>query len=197
MSSSPTHPITHDAYLALERIAEYKNEYIAGRIIPMQSSAKRHSLIGANVIATIGNQIQNRSSRVYASRLKVMVEATGLITYPDVSVACEEDRFYDSEEDVLLNPTLIVEVLSPSTELYDRGTKTEHYRKIASLQEYVLIAQDRIHIERFSRNAAGHWTLVEVDQPGQVLRLDSIDCNLAVDDVYAKVQFGPEPESTA
>ena len=197
MSTAPTCKFTREEYLTLERNSQYKSQYFRGEIFAMPGGTKRHNMMSANVIGSLFLQLQSRPCRVYSSDMKVMVEATGLFTYPDAVVACSEERFYDQQEDVLLNPTLIVEVLSPSTELYDRGTKTEHYRKIASLQEYVLIAQDRIHIERFSRNAAGHWTLVEVDQPGQVLRIESIDCNLAVDDVYAKVQFGPEPESTA
>ena len=192
MSTAPTRKFTPDEYLALERTAEYKSQYYRGQIFAMPGGTKRHNMIGANVIGSLVMQLQKKRCRVYSSDMKVMVEATGLITYPDASIACDEEKFYDQDESVLLNPTLVVEILSPSTELYDRGTKSEHFRKIPSLNEYVLITQDRIHIERFTRNAEGHWTLAEVDQPGQVLRLESIACDLSVDDIYAKVQFTPE-----
>ena len=195
MSVAPSRKFTLEEYLTLERASEDKSQYYRGEIFAMPGGTKRHNVMGANVIGSLVAQLRNRPCRVYSGDMKIMVEATGLVTYPDAVVACEEDRLYDQEEDVLLNPTVLVEVLSPSTESYDRGKKSEHYRKIESLKEYVLIAQDRIHIERLTRQPNGQWTLSEVDQAGQSLHLESIDCTLKVDDVYAKVLFGPETES--
>jgi Uma2 family endonuclease len=192
MSTASTRKFTPEEYLALERTAKYKSQYYRGEIFAMPGGTLRHGMMSASIIRILGNQLLSRPCSVYSSDTKVMVEETGLMTYPDVVVACMEQRFHNQEKDVLLNPTVLIEVLSPSTELYDRGTKSEHYRKIPSLQEYILIAQDRIHIEQFTRSAEGHWTFAEVDQPGQILRLESIACDLSVDDVYAKVQFTPE-----
>jgi len=195
MSTAPNRKFELDEYLTLERHSEYKSQFYRGEIFAMPGGTKRHNLMSANVIRVLGNQLINRPCRVYSGDMKLMIEATGLVTYPDAFVACEEERHYDQEEDVLLNPTFLVEVLSPSTESYDRGKKAAHYRKIETLKEYVLIAQDRIEMVRFTRQSNGEWTLAEVDQPGQSLRLESIDCVLNVDEVYAKVKFGPDEET--
>lgn len=192
MSTARSRKFTIDEYLSLEEKSDYKSQYYRGEIFAMPGSTKRHNVIVTNVIRILGNQLLNHPCRVYTGEMKVMVEATGLVTYPDAIVACDEDRFYDDEERVLLNPTVLVEVLSPSTESYDRGEKTAHFRKITSLKEYVLIAQDHYEMLRFTRQPNGEWSLAEADDAGQSLRLDTIGCSLNVDDVYHKVMFGPD-----
>jgi Uma2 family endonuclease len=124
---------------------------------------------------------------MYAGDMRVKVSPTGLYTYPDVIVACEEPQFEDAEVDTLLNPTLIVEVLSPSTEDYDRGTKFEHYRTLPSLQEYLLISQDKIHIVHYTRQADATWVLSETNRQEDLIHLPSIACDLSVAEIYAKV----------
>ena len=123
--------------------------------------------------------------------MRVCIEATGLYTYPDVSVVCGEPRFQDREVDTLLNPTVIVEVLSPTTEAYDRGDKFRHYRRIDSLREFVLISQDRMMVERYTRQGKD-WVLSDMTDPDQVLKLESIGCQIPLDRIYAKIKF-PEP----
>ena len=140
------HLLTPEAYLTLEESAPEKNEYVDGEIFAMTCASEPHNLIVVNTVRELGNQLKKRPCKVYASDMRVKVSPTGLFTYPDVVVVCGQAQFDDSHRDTLLNPTLIVEVLSESTEAYDRGRKFEHYRKLESLAEYVLIAQHRLHV---------------------------------------------------
>jgi Uma2 family endonuclease len=121
--------------------------------------------------------------------MRVKVSPTGLYTYPDVTVVCGEAQFEDNQQDTLLNPTLIVEVLSESTEAYDRGGKFAHYRKLTSLMEYVLITQTKPHIEHYVRQPDNRWLLSEVDSLPDAIHLPSIDCHLALAEVYDKVDI--------
>jgi Uma2 family endonuclease len=159
----------------------------------MGGATRRHNLIVANIVRELGRQIASRPCEVYATDMKVEVSATGLFTYPDVVVVCEEPRFRDQREDVLLNPTLLVEVLSESTETYDRGGKSEQYRTIDSLREYLLVAQDRCHVEQYLRQAGGQWLLRELSDLTAALHLDAIGCDLALRELYAKVQITSGP----
>ena len=126
--------------------------------------------------------------------MRVSIEATGLYTYPDVTVVCGEPRFQDREVDTLLNPTVIVEVLSPATEAYDRGVKFRHYRCIGSLREFVLVSQDRMMVERYTRQG-NDWVLSDMTDPEQILKLESIGCQIPLGRIYAKVKF-PEAGAT-
>ena len=139
--------------------------------------------------------MKGRPCEVYPSDMRVRVSPTGLYTYPDVTVVCEEAQFDDENADTLLNPTVIVEVLSPSTAGYDRGGKFEQYRKLESVQEYVVIAQDRVHVEQHARQAEGQWLLSETDSVDDVITLPSIGCRLAVADLYEKVEFESNTEN--
>ena len=121
------------------------------------------------------------------------VEATGLITYPDVSVVCGGQRFLDDEQDTLLNPIVLIEVLSPATEAYDRGKKFEHYRQINTFQEYLLVSQEAPRIEQFTRQPTGDWILKEAAGHNAALKLNSLDITLPLSEVFAKVQFEPGP----
>jgi Uma2 family endonuclease len=192
MSSAATKiRFTPQEYLALERKSETRNEYYNGEIFAMAGASREHNLIVGNLLRDIGNQLEDRPCESYPSDMRVSIEATGLYTYPDVSVVCGEPRFQDREVDTLLNPTVIVEVLSPSTEAYDRGDKFRHYRRIDSLREFVLISQDRMMVERYTRRG-NDWVLSDLTDPDQVLKLESIGCQIPLDRIYAKITF-PEP----
>jgi len=181
--------LSPEDYLAIERRAEYKSEYLNGEMFAMVGASKAHNLIVANTIAELRQQLTKRPCKVYPSDMRVKVSATGLYAYPDITVVCGEDRFDDQQQDTLLNPALIIEVLSDSTEGYDRGKKFEHYRRLDSLAEYVLIAQDRYHVESYLRQPNGQWLLTEMRGPESRIRLNSIDCELALAEIYDKVEF--------
>jgi len=186
-------------YLALEREAETKSDYVAGEIFSMAGASRRHNLITGNVARELGTQLRRRPCEVYTSDMRVRVPATDLYTYPDVVVVCEEPRFEDAELDVLLNPTLLAEVLSPSTADYDRGFKFDSYRTIESLREVLFIAQDSVHVVHYVRQDDGTWILTETRSPEEGLSLVSIGARLPLSEAYAKVRFdeasGPTPVS--
>ena len=189
MSLQPQTFITPDEYLARERQAEQKSEYFNGEIFAMSGASPRHVLIVTNVVAELRGQLKKRSCTVYSTGLRVRVSATGLYTYPDVVVVCETPQFDDERKDTLLNPTLIVEVLSDSTKDYDRGDKFEQYRTLPSFVEYVLIAQDKHHVEHFVRQPDKRWILAETNRLEDVITLTSIGCTLALQEVYDKVDL--------
>jgi Uma2 family endonuclease len=189
MSLQPRPRLTPEDYLAIERSAEVKSEYFDGEIFAMAGASEPHNLIVINTIRELSIQLKKRPCKVYANDMRVKVSLTGLFAYPDVVVVCGKTHFDDSHLDTLLNPTLIVEVLSDSTEAYDRGRKFEHYRKLESLAEYVLIAQHRPHVESYRRQPEQRWVLTESDGLDGSLRLDAIDCELALAEIYDKVEF--------
>ncbi len=183
------HPfIPLDHYLANERRSSEKHEYIDGLVYMMAGASERHVKIVSNLVRALGNQLAERPCATYSSDLRVKTHS-GLVAYPDVMVVCGEPELYDDKGDVLLNPTVIVEVLSPSTEAYDRTTKFEHYQSMPTLQDYVLIAQDRRAIEQYTRGGDGRWQLLQVDDAEGTIALTSVGCVLALADVYAKVTF--------
>ncbi len=178
-----------EEYLELERKAEYKSEYYNGEIFAMTGASRRHNLIASNIIIALGQQLKKRPCEIYPSDMRVKVSPTGLYTYPDVTIVCGEPSFDDEQKDTLLNPTVILEVLSKSIASYDRGEKFEHYRKLESLAEYLVIAQDKHHVEHYIRQPDNQWLLSETDDPQKTLRLPSIECDLALTDVYDKVEM--------
>ena len=180
---------TPEEYLALERKAERKSEYFNGEIFAMSGASPQHVLIVTNVVAELRGQLKTRPCTVYSTDLRLKVSAAGLHTYPDVIVVCGEPQFDDDHKDTLLNPTLIVEVLSESTKDYDRGGKFEQYRMIESFVEYVLIAQDKRHVEHFVRQAGNRWLLSETNRLEDTIELTSIACNLMLTEVYDKVEL--------
>ncbi len=189
MSSQPqTVHITSDEYLVKERQAQHKSEYLAGNIIAMAGASQAHNQIVANVLTEINSQFKQRPCWVYANDMRVKVSATGLYTYPDIVAGCGEYHFADEQQDTLLNPMVIIEVLSPSTANYDRGDKFKHYRQLESLQEYILIAQDQCHIEHYVRQSLGQWLLSEQTHLSDTLELPAIQCYLTLFDVYDKVK---------
>jgi Uma2 family endonuclease len=195
MSTATKLRYTPEEYLSLERKSPTRNQYFNGEIFAMAGASREHNLISANLLAEIRDQLLDRPCEVYQSDMRVLVEASGLYTYPDVVVVCGEPRFLGREVDTLLNPTVIAEVLSESTEAYDRGAKFRHYRRFPTLREYVIIAQDRMSVERYTRRA-DDWVLSELNEPDQILRLESIGCEVRLERIYAKVTFGSGEEET-
>jgi Uma2 family endonuclease len=189
MSTEAKTFLTPEQYLEIERKAEYKSEYFEGEMFAMAGAREAHNLIVGNLIGQIHAQLRSGPCRVYPSDMRVRVSATGLYTYPDIVVACEAPRFLDGERDTLLNPTLIVEVLSPSTEAYDRGRKFGHYRSIESLAEYLMVSSERIGAELFTRQTDGGWLLTASGDLKDTINLSATGCRLALADLYAKVEF--------
>lgn len=187
MSTVPKHSITPDEYLHRERLAEFRSEYFRGETFAMACASANHNLIVLNAGASLREQLKKKPCRVYPSDLKLRLEATGLYTYPDLSVVCGEPQLDSDVGDVLLNPTVLVEVLSESTEAYDRGKKFEHYRTIPSLKHYILIAQDRHSIDCFSHRPDGSWNLTSCQGVDGQIELDAIHSHLAASEVYDKV----------
>lgn len=181
--------ITAEEYLARERAADYKSEYFDGEIFAMAGASEPHNLIVYNISGEFYTQLKQRPCKAYSSDLRLKVSPSGLYTYPDVVVVCGEAQFEDNELDTLLNPTLIVEVLSKSTEGRDRGAKSEHYSKLDSLQEYLLVAPNRPRAELFTKEGKGRWLLATFDHLEDIVKLASIDCKLVLKDIYAKVDF--------
>ncbi len=195
MSTVPKHYITPEEYLHRERKAEFRSEFFRGEMFAMAGASANHNLIVSNCIQTLGQQLKKKPCRVYPSDLKLRIERTGLYTYPDLSVVCGEPQLESDAGDVLLNPVVLVEVLSDSTEAYDRGKKFEHYRTISSLKHYVLIAQDRHSIDCFTRSADGSWNLTSCQGLEGKITLEAIESELLGSEVYDKVVF-TAPTST-
>jgi len=194
MSSQPKRlAVTPEEYLAAERQAERKHEYLDGEVFAMSGASFAHVSIVANLTGHLFARLQGSPCRAFSSDLRVEVSRTGLYTYPDVVVVCGEPKFDDEHDDTLLNPRLIAEVLSPSTETYDRGKKFAHYRTLDSLAEYLLIAQDQSRVEQYIRQPSGDWLLHEATQMEETIRLPSIESEFALSDIYDKIQFDQSP----
>lgn len=190
MSSQPKKlVVTPEEYLAAERQADRKHEYFGGEVFAMSGASFAHVSIVANLTGHLFARLQGSSCRAFSSDLRIKVSRTGLYTYPDVVVVCGEPQFDDEHNDTLLNPRLIAEVLSPSTETYDRGKKFAHYRTLDSLAEYLLIAQDQARVEQYIRQPSGDWLLHEATQVAETIRLPSIESELSLSDVYDKIKF--------
>ena len=158
----------------------------------MAGASREHNLIAANLGGEIRSQLKGRPCEIYINDMRVLVSRSGLYTYPDLIVVCGEPRFLDDKFDTLLNPTVIVEVLSPTTESYDRGKKFGHYRRLESLKEYVLVAQDEVFVERYSRQG-DIWELSDWTSMDETLSLASIDCHVPLREVYARIEFPDAP----
>lgn len=187
MSRQPKTILTPEEYLDAERKAEYKSEYFDGEAFAMTGASRRHNLISTNLVISLGQQLRDKPCEVYSSDMRVKAPAVRSYTYPDVVVVCGEPSFEDEQVDTLLNPTLIVEILSPSTASYDRIKKFGYYRTIESLSEYLLIAQDDYKVEQYVKQTDGRWLLTDIQSPEATIQLSSIECVLALKDVYNKV----------
>jgi Uma2 family endonuclease len=186
--------VTEDEYLARERLAGAKHELVHGQVVAMAGASPRHNAIAGNIVRALGNRLVERRCLVFPSDQRIHVEATGLYTYPDVSVACDGLRFHAKHQDTLLNPCLIVEVLSDSTEAYGRGAKFAHYRALPSLQEYVLVSQHENEIDHYRRADGGQWVLTFYQGDAASVALPVLGCELPLAEVYAKLDLlAPAP----
>lgn len=188
---------TEDEYVELERRAETKSELVNGEIFAMAGGKPKHDALAANVIAEVRSRLRAKGSPciVFTSDQRVRSEASGINTYPDVSIACGP-RFHPKYQDTLVNPTVIVEVLSKSTEGYDRGAKFAHYRTIDGFAEYVLVSQRERRVEHFRRLESGQWLLTLLEGDAAVLELPALACAIPVGDIYAQTDelYGDEDE---
>jgi len=186
--------VTPDEYLAREREAEQKHEYVDGEVRPMSGASFQHVLIVTNIVRELSTRLRESDCLVASTDLRVRVRPDGLFTYPDVVVVCEAPQFADEHHDTLLNPTLIVEVLSASTRDYDRGDKFARYRTLDTLQEYVLVDQATTHVEHFVRQPEGGWLLSETDARADAISLAAIDCELPLSEMYHKAEAASRDE---
>jgi len=182
--------ITPEQYLEIERKAEFRSEYYNGEMFAIAGVKRPHNLINTNLIRELSQQLRLRPCEVYSGDARVLVAPTGLYTYPDVVVVCGERRFLDNQLDTLLNPTLIVEVLSPTTEAYDRGRKFGHYRMIESLRAYLMVASELISAELHTRQPDNLWALTKASRLEDAIEIESIGCRLKLADIYEKVELG-------
>jgi Uma2 family endonuclease len=189
MATQPKTFLTPEQYLEIERHAEYKSEYVNGEMFAMAGAQRAHNQLVASLVRELGQRFRGRPCDVYPSDMRVYVKSTGLYAYPDVTAVCGEQLFADGQTDTLLNPGLIAEVLSPSTEAYDRGRKFEQYRSIESLREYLLVASDRMHADLYSRQPDGRWLLTSANGPEDFLTLESVGAQLLLSDLYEKVNL--------
>ncbi len=188
MSSQVVPFLTPEQYLEIERKAERKSEYWNGEMFAM-AAHPNHIICPPPTASLAHAQLRSKPCRVYQRDMRVRVLATGLNTYPDVVIVCGERLYLDGHHDTLLNPKVIVEVLSPSTEAYDRGPKFEHYGQIESLQQYLLLSQDRMRAELYSRQAGGQWLLTFASHPEEFVDLSSVGCTLSLAECYEKVDL--------
>ena len=187
----PKKRYTPAEYYALERDAPYKSDYYDGEIFAMAGGSGEHSDITSNIIIAIGSRLRGGPCRVRESNQRLKVRATGLRAYPDASVYCGNVEYDvdDPDHQTALNPTVVIEVLSPSTEAYDRGFKAQNYRRIESLKAYVIVAQDRPHAEVYHRQADGDWSLSDARGLDAVMRLEAIGVEVPLSEVYDRVEF--------
>jgi len=191
MASPPITKVTAEEYLALDRAAEFRSELLDGEMVAMSGGSRRHSRLKMKLAGEIYAALRGPSCQAFDSDLRVRVSSQ-MYTYPDLSVVCGKPMPGDDREDILLNPTVIFEVLSPSTEYYDRGIKFRRYREIEALRDYVLVDQDQIRIEQFTRGDANTWTFRDHQRPEDVLRIASIGISLLLASIYEGIEFTPE-----
>jgi Uma2 family endonuclease len=179
--------VTPEEYLAIERAAEYKNEYVNGEIFAMTGASRKHNLAALNVAGELRQQLKGKPCETYQGEMRVKAPAIRSYVYPDVVVVCGDPQFEDTYLDTLLNPTLVVEVLSKSTESYNRLAKSAYYRTIESLVEYLLIAQEEYRVEQYVKQADGRWLLADVRSLENTVELEAIGCSLALRDIYDRI----------
>jgi Uma2 family endonuclease len=189
VASNPVTKVTEEQYLALDRAAEVRSEFLNGEMWAMSGGSMRQSRIGANIIVELGAGLRDSDCQAFTSDLRVRVLPGRMYAYPDVTVVCGKARVADDREDILLNPAVIFEVLSPSTEHYDRGIKFQSYLGIESLKDYILVVQDRIRVEHYARGEAGSWTFRAYDKLEDELKLDSIGVLLPLARIYDRVEL--------
>ena len=189
----PSRRLTEAEYFEIERAADFKSEFFEGEMFAMAGGTPQHSLIATNLAREFGNRLKAGRCVAYNADLRVKVEATGLCTYPDLSVICGELRLAGGTDDTVVNPVVLVEVLSDSTEGYDRGKKFEHYRQIPTLLEYLLVSQREPRLEQFVRQADGRWLLNEASGMEKHLEVPSLRISISLAEIFANINFVPAP----
>ena len=189
MSTLTVTHVTPEEYLAAERLSETRSEYLDGGVYPMTGASANHSRIVLDTGAELTNQLRERGGEVFVSEMKVRLPGSNKFFYPDVTAVCGELQYHDDRKDIITNPDLVIEVLSPSTEAFDRGAKFQAYQTVESLKEYLLVAQDKPFIEQFIRNEVGKWEYAAAIGLESSLTLPSIGCTLNLAAVYKRVEF--------
>jgi Uma2 family endonuclease len=190
MATQPKPYLTPEQYLEIERAAETKSEYLNGQMFAMAGGSLNHARIVRNATLALGNQLVDGRCEVFGSDIRLRISPEGLYTYPDAWVVCGEPKFADDQKDTLVDPIVIIEVLSPSTENYDRGLKFLQYRQLASLKDYLIIAQDRVYVEHHTPgDLRSRWMMDEISDEDVIIDLPSIACTLSVADAYKRVNF--------
>jgi len=181
--------ISPQEYLDAERLAETKSEYFNGEVFAMAGASFSHVRITLNMTLALGNQLRGKGCQPFGNDLRVLVDSSGLFTYPDLTVACEPLEFFDERQDTLTNPVVVIEILSPATEAYDRGQKWAHYRGVPSLRHYVLVSQHKRSLEHFQRGEDGQWFFEATEENDGEIFLSTIDCRLRVEEIYERVEL--------
>ncbi len=176
--------ITPEEYLITERAAEVKSEYYRGEIFAMSGASYNHNLIAANLLGLLYS-LRKNGCQAFGSDLRLHIPLSGLYTYPDITIICEKPEFLDQQQDTITNPSVLIEILSPSTEKYDRGKKFRLYRSIPNLQEYILIDSQYQLIEKYTHTPDNHWVLSDYKQPEDTVMFTSIDFKLSVREIYS------------
>jgi Uma2 family endonuclease len=194
MSPVPVPRFTPEEYLAIERAADHRSELIHGEIYAMAGVSFEHTLIVTNLGAALHTRLRGRPCTTHLNDLRLSVPETRLYTYPDALVICDEPIFADEQFDTVTNPIALFEVLSPSTEAYDRGAKFAHYRRLSSLKYYVLLSQTEPLVERYERQESNTWLLTELRGPDSTLDLPALQVSIPLSDLYERIVFAkPEP----
>lgn len=193
MSAVPKPIYNAEEYLALEENADYRSQYYFGEIFAMAGASRRHNNIAMNVAGSLHSQLRDKQCEIYQNDMRVKV-SPDLYTYPDIVIVCGEARVEKKHGENLLNPLILIEVLSPSTEKFDRGEKFRLYRLMPSVREYILISQDKSSVEHYVRQEGNGWLLTELTGLDDTLQLPAISCQLKLNDIYAKVDFEEETD---
>jgi Uma2 family endonuclease len=191
MATASVPLLTPEEYLAIERQADHRSEYVNGQMFAMAGRSARHARIISNVQATLYNQLEGKGCDVFSSDFRVQSAGASVYTYPDIVVFCSPASFLDDQRDTVTDATLIVEVLSPTTKNYDRGEKFEYYRSLPSFSEYLLVHQDACRVEHYARRADGKWIFQEYSAPSDLIELASLGCTLPLSRVFNRVTFEP------
>ena len=192
MASNPVSKVTEEQYLAIERAAEFRSEFLDGEMFAMSGGSVRHAILQVNILVELSVGLRGTPCQAFGPDFRIKV-SNRIYTYPDVSVACGKVLLADGHNDSLLNPVVIVEVLSPTTEKYDRGLKFQHYRSIASLKDYILVDQSQMRIEQYTRQPDDTWTLRDYQNPEQELKIDSIGVSIPLGRIYDRIEI-PAPD---
>jgi Uma2 family endonuclease len=192
MSAQPIPRLTAEEYLAAERAAEVRSEFYDGSMYAMAGESYAHNVINVNLVRELSTALRKRGCFLASSEARLRVSPGRVYTYPDIMAGCGEPKFADDQKDTLLNPSLVIEVLSPSTEAHDRGYKFAQYRQLESIREYVLVSQSEPRVERFERQPDGRWVLSEHVGMNAVCRFESVDCDVTLAELYENVAFGEQ-----